>query len=176
MRRRAFRISKTHYYGGIKKYQWAALPLALHGAVMTESGGRSWTLRVGEAEGEPVFFISDLMPHLAKDQYEKKLGDAISGEGLNIINGSLAARRRGATRSSSEVLAHAAPGSTASPKPTCAPPSCPPYPRRRRSTSASTASMIAAYGQDDRVCAYPSLTALFETKAPSAHLRGRAGG
>ena len=79
---------KTHYYGGIKKYQWTALPLALHGTVMTESGGRV-DVRVGEAEGEPVFFISDLMPHIAKDQYEKKLGDAISGEGLNIINGSL---------------------------------------------------------------------------------------
>ena len=79
---------KTHYYGGIKKYQWTALPLAIHGTVLTESGRRV-DVRIGEEEGDPVFFISDLMPHIAKDQYDKKLGDAISGEGLNIINGSL---------------------------------------------------------------------------------------
>ena len=82
---------KTHYYGGIKKYQWTALPLAIHGTVLTESGRRV-DVRIGEEEGNPVFFISDLMPHIAKDQYDKKLGDAISGEGAHWV------RRRGGCR------------------------------------------------------------------------------
>lgn len=154
---------KTHYYGGIKKYQWTALPLALHGTVMTESGGRV-DVRVGEAEGEPVFFISDLMPHIAKDQYEKKLGDAISGEGLNIINGSLPLGEGGdAVKLGILALLHEKYGITEADLRTA---ELSAVPAQKAVDVGFDASMIAAYGQDDRVCAYPSLTALFETKAP----------
>ena len=155
---------KTHYYGGIKKYQWTALPLALHGTVMTESGGRV-DVRVGEAEGEPVFFISDLMPHIAKDQYEKKLGDAISGEGLNIINGSLPLGEGGdAVKLGILALLHEKCGITEADLRAA---ELSAVPAQKAVDVGFDASMIAAYGQDDRVCAYPSLTALFETKAPA---------
>ena len=155
---------KTHYYGGIKKYQWTALPLALHGTVMTESGGRV-DVRVGEAEGEPVFFISDLMPHIAKDQYEKKLGDAISGEGLNIINGSLPlGEGSDAVKLGILALLHEKYGITEADLRTA---ELSAVPAQKAVDVGFDASMIAAYGQDDRVCAYPSLTAQFETKAPA---------
>ena len=155
---------KTHYYGGIKKYQWTALPLALHGTVMTESGGRV-DVRIGEAEGEPVFFISDLMPHIAKDQYEKKLGDAISGEGLNIINGSLPlGEGSDAVKLGLLALLHEKYGITEADLRTA---ELSAVPAQKAVDVGFDASMIAAYGQDDRVCAYPSLTALFETKAPA---------
>ncbi|MFH1623749.1 MAG: aminopeptidase [Pseudomonadota bacterium] len=80
---------KTHYYGGIKKYQWVSRPLALHGKIIKKDGSEL-DLSLGEAENEPVFTIVDLAPHLAhKAQYEKKLGDAVVGEKLNILAGSI---------------------------------------------------------------------------------------
>ncbi len=76
--------AKTHYYGGIRKYQWATTRLALHG-VVTLKGGRRVNVVVGEDEGDPVFCITDLLPHLAKEQNQKTLGAAFTGEGLNVI-------------------------------------------------------------------------------------------
>lgn len=75
---------KTHYYGGIRKYQWTTIPLALHG-VVTRADGTTVNVNVGEDKGDPVFCISDLLPHLSKDQDTKKLSEAFSGEGLNIM-------------------------------------------------------------------------------------------
>ena len=79
-------LFKTHYYGGIKKYQWVAIPLALHGVVV-KGNGQVVSLVTGEKEHEPVFTITDLLPHLAKDQMEKKMSEGISGEALNILIG-----------------------------------------------------------------------------------------
>ena len=155
---------KTHYYGGIKKYQWTALPLALHGTVMTESGGRV-DVRVGEAEGEPVFFISDLMPHIAKDQYEKKLGDAISGEGLNIINGSLPlGEGSDAVKLGILALLHEKYGITEKDFARAEIEIVPAYKSR---DVGFDRSMIGAYGHDDRVDAYPALMAEIATKNPA---------
>ena len=82
-------LLKTHYYGGIKKYQWVAIPLALHGKIIKKDGSEI-DLHVGEEETDPVFTVADLLPHLAhKTQYEKKLGDAIVGEKLNALAGSI---------------------------------------------------------------------------------------
>ncbi|WP_138158790.1 aminopeptidase [Peptoniphilus catoniae] len=77
---------KTHYYGGIKKYQWTTIPLALHGIIFTKSG-KKIELSIGEDENDPVFYINDLLPHLSADQNDKKLRDAISGEELNVVVG-----------------------------------------------------------------------------------------
>ena len=77
---------KTHYYGGIRKYQWATIPLALHGVIFDKNGNRK-EIVVGEDHDDPVLYITDLLPHLAKDQNEKKLADAISGEDLNVLCG-----------------------------------------------------------------------------------------
>ncbi len=79
---------KTHYYGGVKKYQWVALPLALHGIILKKSGERI-DVSIGEDHDEPVFYITDLLPHLAKNQMSKTLSDGITGEGLNILVGSI---------------------------------------------------------------------------------------
>ena len=78
---------KTHYYGGVRKYQWAALPLALHGVII-RADGTEVNVRIGDEPGDPVFCISDLLPHLAKEQNGKPLGTAFAGEGLNAVFGS----------------------------------------------------------------------------------------
>ena len=81
-------LAKTHYYGGIKKYQWVCLPLALHGVVYLKDGSRV-DIRIGDNEGDPCFVITDLLPHLAENQMSKKASEAITGEGLNILLGSI---------------------------------------------------------------------------------------
>ncbi|MDE7257165.1 MAG: aminopeptidase, partial [Clostridia bacterium] len=75
---------KTHYYGGIKKYQWTTIPLALHGVVMLR-GGKRVDVCIGEDDGDPIFYISDLLPHLSQEQNAKPLGTAINGENLNAV-------------------------------------------------------------------------------------------
>ena len=77
---------KTHYYGGIKKYQWTALPLAIHGVVVKEDGSKV-NIVIGEDENDPVFCVTDLLPHLASEQMQKKMAEAITGESLNILIG-----------------------------------------------------------------------------------------
>ncbi|MDP4182581.1 MAG: aminopeptidase [Bacillota bacterium] len=81
-------LLKTHYYGGIKKYQWVTIPLAMHG-VIVKTAGEIVDVKIGEDESDPVFTITDLLPHLAQDQMQKKMMDAITGEGLNILTGSI---------------------------------------------------------------------------------------
>ena len=83
-----FCLMKTHYYGGIKKYQWTTIPLALHGVVVLRDGSKV-TVNIGEKPGDPVFYINDLLPHLAKEQAQQVLGKAIAGEDLNIVVGGL---------------------------------------------------------------------------------------
>lgn len=78
----------THYYGGVKKYQWVTLPLALHGVVIKKDGS-TVEINIGEDEDDPVFFISDLLIHLASDQMEKKASKVIEGEQLDVIIGSM---------------------------------------------------------------------------------------
>ena len=78
----------THYYGGIKKYQWTTIPLAIHGVIVKENGEKI-TVSIGENEDDPVFVITDLLPHLAKDQMQKKLTEAIEGEKLDLVIGNI---------------------------------------------------------------------------------------
>lgn len=81
-------LMDTHYYGGIKKYQWVNVPLALHGVII-DGDGEERTIAIGEDEDDPVFLVPDLLPHLGKDQLEKELKDAIEGEDLNIVVGNI---------------------------------------------------------------------------------------
>ena len=81
-------LFKTHYYGGIKKYQWTTIPMSLHGIVVLRDGTEV-EVSLGEKEGEPQFVISDLLPHLSKEQDKRTLDDGIKGEELNVIVGSL---------------------------------------------------------------------------------------
>jgi len=158
-------LFKTHYYGGLKKYQWTVLPLALHG-VIVKKDGTSVTVRIGENEGDPIFCVTDLLPHLAQEQVKRTLAGAIKGEELNLLIGSRPFRsddgsdlvklrimqilneKYGITEAdflSAELEI---------------------VPAGRARDLGFDRSMIGAYGHDDRVCAYPSLAALLETENP----------
>lgn len=157
---------KTHYYGGIRKYQWAVIPLAIHGVVI-QKNGQCVDVCIGEEESDPVFCVTDLLPHLAARQNERPLKDGIKGEELNLVIGSLPFQggdikepvklmalsllneRYGITekdffRAEIELV-----------------------PAVKARDVGLDKSMIGAYGQDDRVCAYTALTAEIETKKPS---------
>ena len=86
-------LFKTHYYGGIKKYQWTAIPLALHGTVIRKDG-TALEVAIGDEAGDPVFCVTDLLPHLARDQMGKTMKEGIRGEQLNIVAGSRPYPRR----------------------------------------------------------------------------------
>ena len=156
---------KTHYYGGIKKYQWATIPLALHGVVILQDG-TSVTVRIGEDPGDPQFTIGDLLPHLAADQVKRTMGDIITAEQLNIFVGSQPFdQEEGSDRVklgilailnekygmveedflSAELMA---------------------VPAAKAVDVGLDRSVIGAYGQDDRVCSYACLKALLELDVP----------
>ena len=150
---------KTHYYGGIRKYQWVTIPLELHGVVALK-GGQTVKVSVGNGPEDPVFTIDDLLPHLGAEQSKKPLSEAIPGESLNILVGSrplkddegsdrvklaileLLNRKYGITEEdfiSAELCA---------------------VPNFKASDVGFDRSLIGAYGHDDRVCAYAALAAL----------------
>lgn len=157
---------KTHYYGGIRKYQWGTIPLAMHGVVVKKNGEKI-SICIGEEPGDPVFCISDLLPHLAAKQNERRLAEGLKGEELNIIIGSvpfmddsvkepvkllalkLLNDRYGITeadfyRAEIEMV-----------------------PAQKAVDVGLDRSLIGAYGQDDRVCAYTALMAEIETEHPA---------
>lgn len=159
-------LFKTHYYGGIRKYQWATIPLAMHG-VIVKKNGEMVELNLGEKPGDPVFCITDLLPHLSAEQNERKLKDGIKGEELNIVIGSipytddevkepvklmalkLMNEQFGITekdflRAEVEFV-----------------------PAHKASDVGFDRSMVGAYGQDDRICAYTALIAEIDTKNPT---------
>ncbi len=159
---------KTHYYGGIKKYQWVTLPLALHGVVM-KADGTKVEVCIGEDESDPIFYITDLLPHLGKDQAGKPLYNAFSGEDLNILCGSrpfddekvgekiklnvlaLLNEKYGIVEEdflSSELTL---------------------VPASKARDVGFDRSLIGAYGHDDRVCAYPILTAIADVAGKNEH-------
>lgn len=152
-------LFKTHYYGGIKKYQWTTIPLAIHG-VIVKSNGEKVEINIGEEENDPIFTITDLLPHLSQQQNSKKLEEAIEGESLNILVGSIPKGEDSVKKNilcllnekygikeidfySSEIEV---------------------VPAYKARNLGFDESMIAAYGQDDRVCAYSLLRALIESE------------
>ena len=158
-------LMKTHYYGGIRKYQWPTIPLALHG-VLYKANGEKVTLCVGEEESDPVFCITDLLPHLGAEQGQRKLSDGIRGEELNILVGStpiddedvkdrvklytmkLLNEKYGIVEKDfvrAEIEA---------------------VPAHKARDIGFDRAMIGAYGHDDRVDAYPALMAEMDVKDP----------
>ena len=156
---------KTHYYGGIKKYQWTNIPLSMHGTVVKPDGDRI-TISIGEKEEDPVFTISDLLPHLAMEQMQRKLSEGVQGEELNALVGSipydsdevsekvklnilkLLNDKYGITEidfMSSEIEL---------------------VPAFKAKSMGFDYSMVAGYGQDDKVCCYTSLRALLNVTKP----------
>ena len=156
---------KTHYYGGIKKYQWTAIPLALHG-VFVKKNGEKVKVKIGEDENDPCFVISDLLPHLAQEQSKRTLSDGIRGEELNILIGSCPFK----DDSESELvklnilnILYEKYGVTEEDFLSAELEIVPAFKAR---DIGFDRSMIGAYGHDDRVCAYPSLMACIECGVP----------
>ena len=158
---------KTHYYGGIKKYQWTVMPLALHGTVV-KTDGTKVDIKVGIDDADPCFCITDLLPHLAREQAQKKLSNAIEAENLNVLIGSapldtedeeselvklnvmrILNERYGITESdflSAELCF---------------------VPAQKSRDVGFDRSLIGGYGHDDKVCAYPALMAALDTEVPA---------
>lgn len=160
-----FALLKTHYYGGVRKYQWLSVPLELRGTVIHKDGTKT-EVRLGGDPGDPVLVIPDLLPHLAKAQVEKPMGKAVDPEAMNILLGSrpypdseisdrfkLAAldllnQKYGMTEEdflSAELIA---------------------VPAHSARDVGLDRSMVGAYGQDDRVCGYAALKGLFDAETP----------
>ena len=160
-----FAYFKTHYYGGIKKYQWTAIPLSIHGVIVKRDGEKV-EVNIGENENDPIFTITDLLPHLAQDQMQKKLKDGVEGENLNLLIGSIPYkdskvsekvklnildilnRKYGITEKdfiSAEIEL---------------------VPAFKCRSLGFDESLIAGYGQDDKVCVYTSLTAILGIENP----------
>ncbi|SKC64073.1 aminopeptidase [Maledivibacter halophilus] len=158
-------LLKTHYYGGIKKYQWVSLPLALHGVIYKKNGEKV-NIIIGEDDNDPVFFITDLLPHLAKDQIEKNLKEGITGEGLNIIVGNIPLGDKDIKEKvkfhvmkilnykygieeddfiSAEIEA---------------------VPAGKTKNVGFDESLLGGYGHDDRVCSFASLKAILDIENP----------
>ncbi len=156
---------KTHYYGGIRKYQWVTIPLELHGVVSLKSG-RNVRVSVGNGEGDPLFTIDDLLPHLGAEQAKKPLGEAIPGENLNILVGSRPlSDDEGSDRVKLSILEllnrkYGIVEEDFISAELCA------VPAFSASDIGFDRSMIGAYGHDDRVCAYAALAAMFQLNAP----------
>ncbi len=157
---------KTHYYGGIKKYQWLARPLALHGVVLKADGTRV-ELKVGEDPDDPVFTVLDLLPHLArKSQMEKKVADAFEGEKLNLLVGSLPVGDKDTKERFKLALLkylEETYGITEEDLVSAELEVVPAGPARDLGWDRS---LVAAYGHDDRSCAYPALEAILQAADP----------
>lgn len=151
---------KTHYYGGIRKHQWMTTPLAIHGVVIL-ADGTSVTVKIGDEVGDPVFCVTDLLPHLAKDQVRKNLGDAFEGEGFNVILGHDKAAE-GDERAKANILAILNERYGITEEDFISAELCL-VPAQNAVDVGLDRSMIGAYGHDDFVCAYPELTALTQS-------------
>ena len=155
---------KTHYYGGIKKYQWPVTPLSLHGVIYKADGERV-DVKIGEEENDPVFVITDILPHLADEQYKRPAPKLIKGEELNILIGSRPFRddkQSEAVKLAIMCILNEKYGITeddfVSAELEC-------VPAYKAKDVGFDRSMIGAYGQDDRVCAYTALSAILAVKS-----------
>ncbi len=158
-------LFKTHYYGGIKKYQWTAIPLALHG-VIVKHDGTSVDVHIGEDAGDPCFVVTDLLPHLAAEQSKRTLSDGVRGEELNILIGSHPFK----DDSESELvklnilnILNEKYGITEDDFLSAELECVPAFAAR---DIGFDRSLIGAYGHDDRVCAYPALRAAMDIDTP----------
>jgi len=157
---------KTHYYGGVKKYQWVTLPLALHGVVINKNGEKIDVV-IGEDENDPVFFITDLLPHLAKDQMAKTMAEGITGEGLNVLIGSIPYNDdeiTGKVKLNVLKILNEKYGITEEDFTTA---EFEVVPAGKSRDVGIDRSMVGGYGQDDRVCAFTSLKAILDVELPN---------
>ena len=158
-------LLKTHYYGGVKKYQWVAIPLALHGVIIKKDGSKV-EVRIGDGADDPCFVITDLLPHLAQEQAKQTMAEGIKGEDLNLLIGSMPFRDDAAServKLNIMALLHEKYGVVESDFLSAELEIVPAWGAR---DIGFDRSLIGAYGHDDRVCAYPALMAALDAKNP----------
>jgi aspartyl aminopeptidase len=157
----------THYYGGIKKYQWVTLPLALHG-VICKKDGTTVTVNIGEKPEDPVFGVSDLLIHLSADQMEKKAAKVVEGENLDLLIGSIPAEKK--DKDAKDLvkanIASILEKTYGIDEDDFLSAEIEVVPAGAARDYGFDRSMIMGYGHDDRVCAYPSFRATLEVKKP----------
>lgn len=157
-------LLKTHYYGGIKKYQWTAIPLAIHGVVITESGAK--TITIGEDSGDPVFCITDLLPHLAKDQMSKRMTEGIEAENMNVLIAGMPAPSNEVKEKVKLAVLKLLNEKYDMKEKDFQTAEIEIVPAGAARDVGLDRSFIGAYGQDDRVCAYTTLRAIFGIENP----------
>ena len=150
---------KTHYYGGIKKYQWTTIPLSIHG-VIVKTNGEKIKINIGEDDTDPIFTITDLLPHLAQDQMEKKLKNAIDGEDLNLLIGSIPYDDEKASQKVKLNILNILNQKYGIVEADLTSAELEVVPAFKARSLGFDSSMVAAYGQDDKVCAFTSLMAM----------------
>ncbi len=153
----------THYYGGIKKYQWVTIPLALHGVVV-KPDGKKVKVCIGEDPSEPVLCITDLLPHLAADQYKKTIGEAIPGENLDVVAGSIPASEKDKKEKIKHNILSLLNKKYGITEEDFLSAELEIVPAAKPREAGLDRSMVLAYGHDDRVCAYAGLKALLDLK------------
>ena len=158
---------KTHYYGGIRKYQWLALPLSLHG-VVAKKDGSVIDINIGEDDTDPIFYINDLLPHLSGEDDKKPLGSAVPAEKLNILIGSIPGGEE-AEKSIKHNILTILNGKYGIEEEDFLSAELSAVPSLKARDIGFDRSLIGAYGHDDRVCAYPALSALFDNSENPEH-------
>jgi aspartyl aminopeptidase len=159
-----FALLDTHYYGGIKKYQWTTIPLAMHG-IFIDSDGKEVKVSLGEDEDDPVFTITDLLPHLAQDQMQKKASDVVDGEDLDVLAGSRPYDDEKAKERVKLKFLSLLNGKYGIDEQCFASAEIEFVPAFKARDIGLDRSMIGGYGHDDRCCAYTALRAIMEIAA-----------
>lgn len=158
-------LFETHYYGGIKKYQWVIIPLAIHGVIITKNG-KKIIFNIGEKETDPIFAVPDLLPHLSqKVQDEKKINEAITGESLDILIGSEPMKGDYSDKIKTAILEKLFKDYGITEEDFISA-ELEAVPSLKAKDLGFDLSMVAGYGQDDRVCAYCSLQAILDLEKP----------
>ncbi len=152
-------LFKTHYYGGLKKYQWTAIPLSLIGVVI-DAHGNTINVNIGEDEGDPVLTITDLLPHLASDQMSKKMTEAFTGEDLNVLIGSMP--HDDEEKSVKDAIVEIIKNKYGFEEADFVSAELEIVPAFKACSVGLDSSMVGSYGHDDRVCAYTSLMGIFD--------------
>ncbi|WP_010250178.1 aminopeptidase [Acetivibrio cellulolyticus] len=154
---------KTHYYGGIKKYQWVTIPLSIHGVIVKRDGSIV-NVSIGEDDNDPVFTITDLLPHLAAEQMQKKMSEAITGEGLNILSGSIPYKDDKVKDKVKLNVLNLLNEKYGIIEEDFLSAELEMVPKFNAVDVGFDKSMVGSYGQDDRVCAYAALEAILDTE------------
>ncbi len=156
---------KTHYYGGIKKYQWVSIPLSMHGIVIRKDGSLL-TVNIGEKEEDPVFTVTDLLPHLGQEQMAKKASEVIKGEDLNILIGGMPLDNDDISQKYKLAVLKILNETYGITEKDLVSAEIQMVPALKAKDVGFDRSFIGAYGQDDRVCAFTALAAIADQEKP----------